>query len=342
MEQTTVKQRKRGGIRVTYQLALFFLLIFLIVLFGAIQPVFFAPDVLFNVTAIIGEIGIMALAMTFIITTGGIDLSVGYNLQLCAIVFGTVYASSHSVLLAMALAIVSGILCGFINGIIISKTKIPPLVTTLATMNLFRGVSMIIAGTHNYAGFPDSFKKISTTYLFDVVPVQFIYFLVLFFVFNLFYTRGSLGRNLKGIGFNENVLVFSGINTKRHLLFIYTLAGLMCGFASLIYLGRLSAATTSMGNDLNLQVITAVVLGGTSIMGGIGSVTGTFIGVLIIGVLRKGFTLLNFSGNIFNFTLGVMLIVALIAFALLEERKKNAGKSRKSILIEKPGDGSRA
>ena len=103
----------------------------------------------------------------------------------------------------------------------------------------------------------------------------------------------------------------------------------MCALAALIYLGRLSAATTSMGNDLNLQVITAVVLGGTSIMGGVGSVTGTFIGVLIIGVLRKGFTLINFSGNIFNFTLGLILIVALIVFALLEERKKNAGRLRK-------------
>jgi ribose/xylose/arabinose/galactoside ABC-type transport system permease subunit len=116
----------------------------------------------------------------------------------------------------------------------------------------------------------------------------------------------------------------------------------MCGFASLIYLGRLSAATTSMGNDLNLQVITAVVLGGTSIMGGIGSVTGTFIGVLIIGVLRKGFTLLNFSGNIFNFTLGVMLIVALVAFALLEERKKKVGKSMKSKATEPSGAGGRS
>jgi ribose/xylose/arabinose/galactoside ABC-type transport system permease subunit len=315
---------KRAGIRlgVTYQLALFLLLVFLVVFFGVIQPVFFDPDVFFNVTAIIGEIGIMALAMTFIITTGGIDLSVGYNLQLCAIVFGSVYARTHNVAEATALAVLCGIACGFLNGIIISRTKIPPLVTTLATMNLYRGISMIVAGSQTYAGFPASFKAISTTELFGIIPIQFIYFLVLFGIFGLFYAKGTLGRNLKGIGFNENVLVFSGINTKRTLLFIYTLTGLMCAGASLIYLGRLSAATTSMGNDLNLQVVTAVVLGGTSIMGGIGSISGTFIGTLIIGVLRKGFTLLNFSGNIFNFTLGVILIVALIAFALLEERKK--------------------
>jgi len=321
---------KKAGSRtgVTYQLALLILLAFLVALFGIIQPVFFYPDVLFNVTAIIGEIGIMALAMTFIITTGGIDLSVGYNLQLSAIVFGSVYARTHNILAAVDSAVLCGTACGFLNGIIISRTKIPPLVTTLATMNLFRGISMIVAGSETYSGFPEGFKAISSTFLFDIVPIQFIYFLVLFLLFNLFYARGTLGRKLMGIGFNEKVLVFSGINTKSTLLFIYTLCGFMCALAALIYLGRLSAATTSMGNDLNLQVITAVVLGGTSIMGGIGSVSGTFIGVLIIGVLRKGFTLLNFSGNIFNFTLGVILIIALVAFALLEERKKTQRRAK--------------
>ncbi|HYW84035.1 MAG TPA: ABC transporter permease, partial [Spirochaetia bacterium] len=113
---------KRAVLRlvVTYQLALFLLLVFLVVLFGVIEPVFFYPDVLFNVTAIIGEIGIMALAMTFIITTGGIDLSVGYNLQLCAIVFGSIFARTHNVPAAVAAAVLCGTAGGFLNGLIIS------------------------------------------------------------------------------------------------------------------------------------------------------------------------------------------------------------------------------
>ena len=313
-------------IKISYQAALGLLLVALIVLFGLLEPVFFHPNVFLDATSIVGEIGIMALAMTFIITTGGIDLSVGYILQLSAIVFGAVYKSSGSLAAAIVSCIAAGTACGFVNGIIISKTKIPPLVTTLATMNLFRGISFIIAGTNSYSGFPAGFKQISTYLVFDTIPVQFFYFIVLFFFFDLVYSRGRLGRSLKGIGFNEGALVFSGIKTKRILLRIYTLCGLMCAVSALIYLGRLSAAKTSMGNDLNLQVITAVVLGGTSIVGGVGSVVGTFVGVLIIGVLRKGFTLINFSGNIFNFTLGLMLIVALVVFALLEERKSNSRK----------------
>ncbi len=323
--------RSAPRFRITYQTALAALMVGLVILFGVLEPAFFQPDVLFDVTAIVGEIGIMALAMTFVIVTGGIDLSVGYILQLAAICFGAVFAGTGSLALAVAAAIACGAACGLVNGAIIAGTRIPPLVTTLATMSLYRGLSFVIAGTRSYANFPEGFKKLSTTLVLGVVPIQFFYLLALFVIFVLLFARGSLGRILRGIGYNERALIFSGVKTKRTLLGVYTVSGLMCGLAALIYLGRLSSAKTSMGNDLNLQVITAVVLGGTSIMGGVGSVAGTFIGVLIIGILRKGFTLLNLSGNIFNFTLGLILIVGLIVFAALEERKKVAGSRLRAL-----------
>ncbi len=306
---------------INYQTILALVLVILVVVFGLLEPVFFYPDVLFDVTAIIGEIGIMALAMTFIITTGGIDLSVGYMLQLSGIVFGVIYTSTGNLGWAIFIALLTGLACGVFNGLVIVKTKIPPIIATLATMNLFRGISFIIAGTDSYSGFPSNFKTAFTYEVFDVIPISFFYLLVLFFLFHIAYSRGKMGRTLKGIGFNESSLIFSGINTKKAIFISYALSGLMSGFAALVYLGRLSAARTSMGDGLNLQVITAVVLGGTSTMGGVGSVFGTFIGVLIIGVLRKGYTLLNFSGNIFNFTLGVLLLASLVVFAILEKRE---------------------
>jgi ribose/xylose/arabinose/galactoside ABC-type transport system permease subunit len=316
-------------IRFTYQAALGALLVALIAGFGLAEPVFFHPNVLLDAATIVGEIAIMALAMTFIITTGGIDLSVGYILELSAIVFGVTLKRTGSLAEAIIASLLAGTACGLLNGFIISRTRIPPLVTTLATMNLFRGLSFIIAGTSSYTGFPAGFKLISTYLVFNTIPVQLLYFIVLFVFFHLVYSRGRLGRNLKGIGFNEGVLIFSGVRTRNLLLGVYTLCGLMCAAAALVYLGRLSAAKTSMGDGLNLQVITAVVLGGTSIMGGVGSIVGTFIGVLLIGVLRKGFTLVNLGGNVFNFTLGLILIVALIVFAVLEERKKASGARMK-------------
>ena len=310
----------------SHQNILLLALIALVVVFGIIEPVFFKPAVLFDVFTIIGEIGVMALAMTFVISTGGIDLGVGYNLQLSAIIFGATYVGTGNLALAIILALLTGVAGGLFNGLVISRTRIPPLVTTLATMYLYRGISMIVAGSKTFAGFPEAFHGISTTEFFGFLPIQSIYLVVIFLVLDYFYEHSSLGRNLKSMGFNENAVVFSGVNTRRIKLGIYTLLGLLCGLAALIYLGRLSAAKTSMGDYMNFEVITAVLLGGTSIMGGVGSMRGTLIGVLIIGVLKKGFTLLNFSGNIYNFTLGLILILSLIIFALEEERKKASSR----------------
>lgn len=306
----------------SHQVILVIALVLLVIVFGIIEPVFFKPRVFFDVFAIVGEIGLMALGLTFVITTGGIDLGVGYNLQMSGIVFGITWANTQNLALAVALTLLTGTLGGLANGLIISRTKIPPLVTTLATMYLFRGISMIIAGSNNFSGFPEILRNISTTKFFGFLPIQFIYIMVLFFILDFLYERGSLGRNLKGMGFNENAVIFSGVNTKKILLGIYTFLGLLCGLAAMVYLGRFSAAKTSMGDNMNFEVITAVLLGGTSTMGGIGSMRGTLIGIIIIGVLKKGFSLLNFSGNIYNFTLGLILILSLILFSVMEEHKR--------------------
>jgi len=326
MTDTRLKRRRRLSAIFTHQSILVLVLVGLVAVFGIMEPVFFKPRVLFDVVAIVGEIGIMAMAMTYIISTAGVDLGVGYNLQMSGIVFGMVWVSTGNPVLSIVAALLTGLLAGIFNGLIISRTRIPPLVTTLATMYLYRGISMILAGTQTFTGFPDGFRAFSTTKLFGFLPIQAIYLIVIFLIMNYFYERGALGRNMKGMGFNEKAIVFSGVNTRRIKLGIYSLMGLLCGLASLIYLGRLSAAKTSMGDYMNFEVITAVLLGGTSIMGGVGSMRGTFIGVLIIGTLKKGFTLLNFSGNIYNFTLGILLILSLIVFALEEERKRMAGR----------------
>ncbi len=319
---------KTGSLKrfASYQTALFVVLIGLVIAFGVLEPVFFRPKVMFNVFEIVGETIIMALPMTLIITTGGIDLSVGYNLTLSAIVFGYVHTHTGNLGLAIALCLLTGTACGAFNGVIIAKTRIPPLVCTLATMSLYRGIAMIIAGSDTFTGFPDGFKLLSKFKFGKVMPIQIVYIAVLFAIFFVLYNRSSVGRSLKALGFNEDAIRFAGISTDALKFWIYTACGFLCAVASLVYLGRLSAAKPSMGADLNLEVITAVVLGGTSTTGGVGSMTGTLISALIIGVLRKGFTLLNLSGNIFNFVLGAILIVGLIGFALIEEHSKKARK----------------
>jgi rhamnose transport system permease protein len=337
MSNQRSRTRLNRSVFFSHQAVLFYALCALIVVFGILEPVFFKPRVLLDATAIVGEIGIMAMGMTYIISTGGIDLGVGYNLQLSAVVFGVLWVGTNNLALCIVVALLTAIAGGVFNGLIVSRTRIPPLVVTLSTMYLYRGLSMIVARTITYGGFPNAYSVISKTKLFGFLPVQFLYLLLIFAVMNYFYERGALGRNLKGIGFNENAVIFSGVNTRRIKLGIYTLTGLLCGLAALVYLGRLSAAKTSMGDYMNFEVITAVLLGGTSILGGVGSMRGTLIGVLLIGVLKKGFSLLNLSGNIYNFTLGLVLILSLIVFVLEETR--NASLKDRQVAS---GDESRA
>ena len=322
MADNTNKKRR---IRFTYQTGLFVFLVALIFFFGYMEDwIIMKPKVLSGLTENIMEIGLMALPMTFIIITAGIDLSVGSSMALSAVVLGAVYGATQNFALALTCSIATGILAGFLNGLLISKTKIAPLVMTLATMSLYLGIAKIISGTQIFSDFPDGFTFLQTSKLFGVVPYQFVLFIVLFFLFWLVFEKSLIGRYIRGIGLNEDAVKYSGVKIGKIKLWIYTISGFVTSIAAVVYLSHLPAAKPDIGNNLNLQAITAVVLGGTSIMGGIGSMTGTFLGVLILGVLRKGLQLIGFGGDIYSFILGLVLVICLIGFSLAENRKKKS------------------
>lgn len=309
--------------KITYQRILGVLLIALIILFAVLEEgIILKPSVLFGLTENIVEIGFMALALTFIITTGGIDLSVGSTMALSAIILGNTYEMTGNITMAIILCMVTGLLCGAFNGLIIAKTRISPLVTTLATMSLYYGIAKIISGTKIFSTYPDGFKLLAYKRLFNMIPYQFLLFVLIFIVFAVFFSRSNIGRYLRSIGFNEKAAKFMGVEVVRVKFGIYTLTGLICAVTSIIYLSRLPAAKPDVGLNLNLEAITAVVLGGTSIMGGVGSVTGTFIAVLVLGVLRKGMQFIGLGGDVYNFILGIILVICLIGFSYLDNRKK--------------------
>ena len=326
VKNTIIKEKVGLDIKkiFTYQTFLVILLILLIVSFGALQEgVMLKPKVLLGLTANIVEIGLMSLPMTFIILTGGIDLSIGSTMALSGIVLGYTYQQTNNMTLAIILSIVTGIACGAFNGLIIAKTKISPLVTTLATFSLYYGIARIISGTQIFSVFPDGFKFLANNKLFNIVPYQFILFIVLAIVFNVLYKKTVLGVYLRGMGLNEKAVAFSGISIAKVKFSIYTLSGLVSTLAAFVYLSRLPAAKPDMGTNLNIETITAVVLGGTSIMGGKGSVFGTIISILILGVLRKGLQLIGLGGDVYNFVLGIVLVICLIGFSLTEKVKKS-------------------
>jgi ribose transport system permease protein len=309
---------------INYQTALVIALVLLIVGFGILQDgIMLKPKVLLGLSANVVEIGLMSLPMTFIILTGGIDLSVGSTMALSGIVLGYTYQQSNNLTFAILCSVLTGIACGAFNGLIIAKTKISPLVTTLATFSLYYGIARIISGTQIFSNFPDGFKFLANNKLFDIIPYQFILFLVLAIVFHIVYKKTVLGVYLRGIGLNEKAVIFSGISVTKIKFFIYTLSGVVCTLSSFVYLSRLPAAKPDMGTNLNIETITAVVLGGTSIMGGKGTVFGTIISIMILGVLRKGLQLIGLGGDVYNFVLGIVLVVCLIGFSITERAKKS-------------------
>jgi rhamnose transport system permease protein len=322
-----VKKRKFSKFPMNYTQILIALLLGFIAFFAVLADgIILKPSVLFGLTVNIVEVGLMALALTYIITTGGIDLSVGSIMALSAVMLGLTYESTANIGLAIMVCILTGSACGALNGIVIAKTRIPPLVTTLATMSLYYGIARIISGTKIFSTYPDGFKFLSYNKLFNIIPFQFIFFVLCFIVFALFFYRANIGRYLRAIGHNEKAAKFMGVAVETNKFIIYTLTGFICSIASIIYLSRLPAAKPDIGLNMNLEAITAVVFGGTNIMGGTGSVSGTFIAMLILGVLRKGLQLIGLGGSIYNFILGVLLVISLIGFSYLNKVKKKSEK----------------
>lgn len=303
------------------------ILVLLIVAFGLIIPrgVFFRPEVLLGTTTDVAYLGVMALPMTFIILTSGIDLSVGFLMCAAAMFFSTAYGTTGSLVLALVISLVAGALFGFVNGIIVAKTKINPWLVTLSTMYVFQAITWFIGGTHSYAA-DEPFVDFLRGDVLGIVPIQFVVLIVCWVIYDLLDTRSTLGRYLHAIGHNENGVAFSGVNARMIKCLIFTLMGLMCAVAGIMFLGSSWEINQTTGLNMNIEVIAIVVLGGTSVAGGTGSIRGTFVATLIVGVLRRGLALMGMSGDVYNFILGVVLLAALVSFTQSEIRKRTASR----------------
>jgi rhamnose transport system permease protein len=279
---------------------------------------------------LIFEVAIMALPMTFIIITGGIDLSVGSIFGLSAIVLGFLWQDAGLPLeLAIVLALVTGAIAGFVNGIFIVRLNVPPLIMTLATLALYRGMALGISEARSARGFPEWFTNFGRGslqaeffnggFVIDL-PWQLV-ILAIGVVFSgvlLAYTR--FGRSLYAIGNNELAARFAGIPVDRIKLMIYVYSGFMAAVAAWVFTARVTTTRSDMGSGLELDVITAVVLGGTSIFGGSGSILGTVLGLILVQVLKNGLLLAGVKGDATIVMIGVILILAILVNNFLQAR----------------------
>ena len=293
-------------------------LLLIVVIISIMSPNFLTLNNLLNVLRQVSINALIAFGMTFVILTGGIDLSVGSILALTGAVTAGFLASGMDPMLAMFLGLLLGAILGAINGIIISKGNVAPFIATLATMTIYRGLTLVYTEGRPISGLGDSlsFQLIGKGYFFGI-PVPVITMSIAFGVLYFVLKKTTFGRRVYAVGGNEEASRLSGIKVDRIKVYVYALTGTLAALASLILTSRLNSAQPTAGSMFELDAIAAVVLGGTSLTGGRGWIVGTLIGALIIGVLNNGLNLIGVSSFFQQVVKGAVILVA-----VLLDRKK--------------------
>jgi rhamnose transport system substrate-binding protein len=293
--------------------ALALVLLFEIAIFSAIGENFFTAENFFEVIRLSVELGLLSLAMTPIVITGGIDLSVGSMMALAAVIFGAAWHDAGlPIPVAASLALITGSLGGALNAALITRLNIPPLIVTLGSFSLFRGIAEgMTHASVNYSGFPASFLWLGQGYLGGIVPVQFPIFLVALAAYAILLHRSAIGRTLYVIGFSPSGARYAGVPVQRRLALLYFLSGLVASIAAIIYVAHLGQAKSDAGSGYELAAITAVVLGGTSVFGGRGTVWGTLFGLFSISILQNGLRLAALPSEMSGVLTGTVLIATI-------------------------------
>jgi rhamnose transport system permease protein len=299
--------------------------------FNSVGAHFGSLDNTFDIMRHSVEIGLLALVMTPIILTGGIDLSVGSLLGLCAILFGKLWRDAGlSPMAAGACTLGIGAVAGGLNATLITWLRLPPLIVTLGTYSLFRGLAEAIThGVDTFTRFPESFLFLGQE-RFMGVPAQVPIFIIVAIAVWVLVHRTTFGRSFRAIGFSPEGARYAGLRVERRIAMVYVLAGIVAALAAIIYTARLGQAKADAGTGYELYAITAVVLGGTSIFGGIGTVHGTILGVAAIAVLSNGLVHARQPREVAGMLTGLLLILALSSsvvpklFATLRARRQTA------------------
>lgn len=286
-------------------------LVLIVIILSIINPDFLTVGNIFNVLRQVSINALIAFGMTFVILTGGIDLSVGSIIALSSAFAAGTMASGTNPWLAIGVGVLSGTLMGTMNGVVIARGKVAPFIATLATMTIFRGITLIYTEGKPITGLPDAFGMIGRGYLFQI-PMPVIWMLVAFGVLYIILKFTTFGRHVFALGGNEEATRLSGINTKRVKILVYSISGLLASLSGIILTSRLNSAQPTAGTSYELDAIAAVVLGGTSLSGGKGWIVGTLIGAMVIGILDNGLNLMNVSSFYQQAVKGGVILVAVL------------------------------
>ena len=290
-------------------------LLVLITIVTILSPSFLSTKNIFNILRQTSVNGIIAAGMTFVILTGGIDLSVGSILAISGAVCASLLASGQNIIIAVLAALIIGAMVGFLNGFIITKGKLQPFIATLATMTILRGLTLVYTdGKPITLGSGDlaiKFGQIGGGKIFGI-PTPALIMILVFTICTFVLKNTQMGRYTYALGSNEEATKLSGLNTDKIKIAVYTISSILASVAGIIITSRLFSAQPTAGDGYELDAIAAVVLGGTSLTGGKGKITGTIIGALIIGVLSNALNILDVSSYYQMMVKGAVILVAVL------------------------------
>jgi ribose/xylose/arabinose/galactoside ABC-type transport system permease subunit len=296
-------------------------LVVLCAILWILTPYFLTVSNLLNIAEQTSINAVVAVGMTFVILSGGIDLSVGSIVAFSGVVLGTALKGGHAMPLAILLALGVGVLCGVVNGALVSWGGLPPFIVTLGTMSIARGVALLYTEGRPVSGFSDTFRVLATGRV-GFVPAPVIVMAAVYLAAHFVLTRTTFGRYVYAIGGNEEATRLSGVAVGVHKTTIYGVSGLTSAVAAVILTARLNSAQPIAGMMYELDAIAATVIGGTSLMGGEGSLGGTLVGALIMGVLRNGLNLLGVSSFLQQVVIGGVIVVAVLLDTVLKRKHR--------------------
>ena len=307
-----------------------------IVFFSAVAPNFFTLGNFFEISRFSVELGLLAVALTPVIVAGGIDLSVGSMMGLAAVTFGSAYHTWHLALpLAALCAVLVGCAGGALNALLIARLKMPALIVTLGTYSLFHGVAEgITRGAVSYTGFPSTFLFLGQGYLAGVVPTQLPAFVLIVCAYIVLLHRSVIGRALYTIGFTTQGARYAGLPVARRVALVYVLSGLTASVSALIYVAHLGQARADAGAGYELDALTAVVLGGTSVFGGRGTIAGTLLGLFALVSLQTGMHLAAWPAELTGVLTGVLLVATIAADRHIHRRVRARPVEREDLQVK--------
>ena len=303
----------------SWQALLFLVAVAIFILNCFATPYFLSPWSLSDATFNFTEKALIALAMALVIISGEIDLSVAAIIAFSSTMMGLALQFGVGTPGLVAVGILTGLICGAFNGVLVTGLGLPSIVVTIGTMSFFRGLSFIVLGDQAYKGYPSSFAFFGQGYVWWVISFEFVLFLIMAVLFYILLHRTNFGRWVFVIGNNPVAAEFSGVRVRRIKLILFCLTGIMSGIAAVLLTSRLGSTRPSIAQGWELEVITMVVLGGVSILGGAGSIIGVVLAAFIMGLVTFGLGLLNVPGIVMSIVIGGLLI-AVIALPILARR----------------------